>query len=263
MSEAVKVVSHGPVLEVTLDRPPANAINGAASRELGAAFVRLRDDPGLRVAIVTGGGEKFFSGGWDLKAAASGDADATDYGPGGFAGLTELYDLDKPVIAAVNGFAAGGGFELALAADVIVAAEHAQFFLPEAKVGILPDGGGVNRLPRRIPYNLAVEMMLTGRRLSAAEAVTHGLAAAAVPVSGLMAKAREIAAQICESAPLSVKAIKQILRTIEPLTVEQSIRLMRDNREAIPAYAAMWASEDAREGPRAFAEKRKPVWKGR
>jgi crotonobetainyl-CoA hydratase len=263
MSEPVKVEQRGQVLEVTLDRPPANAINGAASRALGAAFVRLRDDPDLRVGIVTGGGEKFFSAGWDLKAAAAGDADSTNYGPGGFAGLTELYDLDKPVVAAVNGYAAGGGFELALAADVIVAVENAQFFLPEAKVGILPDGGGINRLPRRIPYNVAVEMMLTGRRMPASEAMTHGLVAAVVPPSGLMAKAREIAAQICESAPLSVKAIKQILRTIEPLTIEQSIRLMRDNREALPAYAAMWASEDAREGPLAFSEKRKPNWKGR
>ncbi|MSP83255.1 MAG: crotonobetainyl-CoA hydratase [Alphaproteobacteria bacterium] len=263
MSEPVKVVQHGQILEVTLDRPPANAINGVASRGLGAAFVRLRDDPALRVAIVTGGGEKFFSGGWDLKAAASGDADATDYGPGGFAGLTELCDLDKPVIAAVNGYAAGGGFELALAADVIVAVDHAQFFLPEAKVGILPDGGGINRLPRRIPYNVALEMMLTGRRMPAQEAYARGLVTAVVQPADLMAKAREIAAQICESAPLSVKAIKHVLRAIEPLTVEQSIQLMRDNREAIPAYAAMWASEDAREGPRAFAEKRKPNWKGK
>ncbi len=263
MSEPVKVVQVGEVLEITLDRPPANAINGAASRALGAAFARLRDERTLRVAIVTGGGEKFFSGGWDLKAAASGDADATDYGVGGFAGLTELYDLDKPVIAAVNGYAAGGGFELALAADIIVAAEGAQFFLPEAKVGILPDGGGINRLPRRIPYNVAVEMMLTGRRMPASEAHARGLVTAVVPVAGLMPKAREIAQQICESAPLSVKAIKEVLRAIESLTVEQSIRLMRDNREAIPAYARMWASEDAQEGPRSFAEKRKPQWKGR
>jgi len=263
MGEAVRVVRDGGVLEITLDRPPANAIDGATSRALGAAFERLQTDDGLRVAIVTGGGERFFSAGWDLKAAASGDAGATDYGPHGFAGLPDYHELDKPVIAAVNGYAAGGGFELALAADLIVAAEHAQFFLPEALVGILPDGGGINRLPRRVPHNLAVEMMMTGRRLSAAEGLALGLLAAVVPAAELMVKARERAAAICASAPLAVKAIKQILKRIEPLSVEDSIRLMRERKAELPAYDAMWDSEDAKEGPRAFAEKRKPVWKGR
>ncbi len=263
MSDGVKVVRDGAVLEITLDRPPANAISGAVSRALGDAFERLQTDDGLRVAIVTGGGEKFFSAGWDLKAAASGDPDAENHGPHGFAGLPEYHDLDKPVIAAVNGMAAGGGFELALAADIIVAAEHAQFWLPEARIGILPDGGGINRLPRRVPYNLAVEMILTGRRLGAAEGQAIGLIGAVVPAAGLMAKARETAAAVCESAPLSVKAIKQILRRIEPMSLEASIRLMRERRGEIAAYAAMLASEDAKEGPRAFAEKRKPVWRGR
>ncbi|MEX2648731.1 MAG: enoyl-CoA hydratase-related protein [Alphaproteobacteria bacterium] len=263
MSEPVKVVRNGEVLEITLDRPPANAINGATSRALGAAFERLHRDDTLRVAIITGGGEKFFSAGWDLKAAASDDPDATDYGPHGFAGLPEYYELDKPVIAAVNGLAVGGGFELALAADVIVAAGHAQFWLPEAQIGILPDGGGINRLPRRVPYNLAVEMILTGRRLGAEEAVRIGLASAAVPAAELLAKAREIATAMRASAPLSVKAVKQTLRRIERMSIEDSIRLMREDRANIPAYAAMWASEDAKEGPRAIAEKRKPVWTGR
>lgn len=263
MSDPVRVEVRGEVLEITLDRPPANAINGAASRALDAAFQRLHDDDALRVAIVTGGGEKFFSGGWDLKAAASGDPDATDYGKHGFASLPEFFERDKPVIAAVNGYAAGGGFELALAADIIVAAEHAQFFLPESKVGILPDGGGVDRLPRRIPYNIAVEVMLTGRRLTAQEGLTYGLLSAVVPQADLMARARATAQAICESAPLSVKAIKQILRGIDGMSTEQSIRMMRKDRGVFPAYKAMWDSEDAKEGPLAFAEKRKPKWKGR
>ncbi|MGH6719782.1 MAG: enoyl-CoA hydratase-related protein, partial [Alphaproteobacteria bacterium] len=235
----------------------------ATSRALGAAFERLHSDDTLRVAVVTGGGEKFFSAGWDLKAAAAGDPDAENHGPHGFAGLPDYHELDKPVIAAVNGLAVGGGFELALAADIIVAAEHAQFWLPEAQIGILPDGGGVNRLPRRVPYNLAVEMMLTGRRLGAAEGLGLGLVAAVVPAVGLMAKARATARAVCASAPLSVKAIKQILRRIEPMSIETSIRLMRERRDEIPAYAAMLASEDAKEGPRAFALKRQPVWTGR
>jgi len=263
MSDPVRVEVRGEVIEITLDRPPANAINGAASRALDKAFQRLEDDDALRVAIVTGGGEKFFSGGWDLKAAASGDPDATDYGPHGFASLPEFFEREKPVIAAVNGYAAGGGFELALAADMIVAADNAQFFLPESRVGILPDGGGINRLPRRIPHNVAMEVMLAGRRLTAHEGLALGLVNAVVPQAELMAKARERAQAICESAPLAVKAIKQILRGIEGMTVEESIRLMRKDRGAFPAYKTMWDSEDAKEGPLAFSEKRKPRWKGR
>jgi crotonobetainyl-CoA hydratase len=158
----VHIDKRGAVLEVTLDRPKANAIDSAASRALGEAFVTLRDDPALHVAIVTGVGDKFFSAGWDLKAVAAGDS--TDYGAGGFAGLTELFDLAKPVISAVNGLAVGGGFELALAADLIVAADHAEFFLPEVTLGIIPDAGGVLRLPRRLSRALATEMLMTGSR---------------------------------------------------------------------------------------------------
>ena len=157
------------VLEVTLDRPPANAIDAATSRELGEAFATLRDDPTLRAAVVTGGGDRFFSAGWDLKAAAAGDDE--DFGPGGFAGLTELFDLDVPVIAAVNGMAVGGGFELALACDLIVAVRNAELFVPEVNLGFVPDAGGVVRLPRRLPRALAMELLLTGRRMAADEAL--------------------------------------------------------------------------------------------
>ena len=151
MTEIVKRERHGAVLELTLDRPKANAIDMATSRALHGAFSEFAADDALRVAILTGGGEKFFSAGWDLKAAAAGEEVDADHGSGGFAGLTEFYQLNKPVIAAVNGFAAGGGFELALACDLIVAADHAEFFLPEVTIGIIADAGGVFRLPRRIP----------------------------------------------------------------------------------------------------------------
>jgi crotonobetainyl-CoA hydratase len=170
----VRTERNGAVLEVVLDRPTANAIDPPTSRALGAAFVELRDDPALRVGIVTGGGERFFSAGWDLKAAAAGPPDR-DWGPGGFAGLTELFDIGKPVIAAVNGLAAGGGFELVLACDLVVAASHAEFFLPEARVGLIADAGGALRLSRRLPHVISMEMFLTGRRMGAQEALARGL----------------------------------------------------------------------------------------
>ena len=135
------------VLEITIDRPKANAVDSATSREMGQVFASFRDDPELLVAIITGAGERFFSAGWDMKAAVAGDTE--DWGPGGFAGLTEMFDLDKPVIAAVNGYAAGGGFELALACDLIVASTTATFFVPEVHLGFVADAGGVLRLPKR------------------------------------------------------------------------------------------------------------------
>lgn len=175
MSESLHLTRNGPILEITLDRPKANAIDAKTSFAMGEAFLNFRDDPELRVAIITGGGEKFFSAGWDLKAAAEGEAPDADFGPGGFAGLTEIFDLDKPVIAAVNGYAFGGGFELALAADFIVCAENASFALPEAKLGIVPDSGGVLRLPKLLPPAIVNEMVMTGRRMSAEEALRWGI----------------------------------------------------------------------------------------
>lgn len=262
MSENVRVERRDRVAEITIDRPKANAIDQRTSQALGTAFAEFRDDAGLSVAIITGGGERFFSAGWDLKAAAAGDESADQaYGPGGFGGLTELFNLNKPVIAAVNGMAAGGGFEIALAADLIVAAEHVEVWLPEAGIGIMPDAGGVIRLPRRMPRALATEMMFTARRLGAEEGLRHGVFNQVVPGDRLMDEARDLAARISRSAPLSLQAIKEVMRETEGMTVESAYRLMAEGN--LPAYRRMQMSEDAKEGPLAFAQKREPRWQGK
>ncbi len=264
MSDMVKVTKNGAVWEIVFDRPKANAISVAASKALSDTFCAYRDDASASVAIITGGGQKFFSAGWDLKAAAAGE-ESTDSSAGeaegGFAGLTELWSLDKPVIAAVNGYAAGGGFEQALAADFIIAADNAQFWLPEAQLGILPDGGGVIRLQRRIPKSVAVEMMMTGRRMSPEEGVRWGLVSRVVPQGELMAAARELAHAMAKSAPLSLRAVKSIVNGTEGMTVEQAYGFMRSGK--IAQYRACLDSEDAKEGPASFAEGRTPVWKGK
>jgi crotonobetainyl-CoA hydratase len=249
------------VLVVTLDRPSANAIDVATRLALFDAFARLDSDSGLRVGIVTGAGDRFFSAGWDLKAAAAGEAVDADHGPGGFAGLTELFGRSKPVIAAVNGLALGGGLELALAADLMVVADHAELALPEVRVGVVADSGGLLRLPRRLPSAVAREMLLTGRRMTADEAGRWGLANRVVPVSALMDSALELAGQIIAGAPLAVAAIQEVLAETAGLDVRDAFTRMRSGDLA--AYARMLGSEDALEGPRAFTEKRPPEWKGR
>ena len=260
MANAVTIEKQASVWEITLDRPKANAIDAATSQALGSAFLAFRDDPSARAAILTGAGTRFFSAGWDLKeAAVAGSAD--DYGPGGFAGLTELFSLEKPVIAAINGLAVGGGFEMALACDLIVAAEGVEFFLPEARIGVIPDAGGILRLPRRLPRAIAMEMMLTGKRLSAVDALRFGLVNELVPFAELMPAARRLAAKVLAAAPLAAAAIKASLAATEALTVEEGFALLR--RGGVPAYDRLRGSADYFEGARAFAEKRDPVWRGR
>lgn len=258
-SVVVRTDVRGRVLVVTLDRPPANAVDVPTSLALYAAFARLRDDPDLRVAVLTGGGGRFFSAGWDLKAAAAGEAPDADHGPGGFAGLTELA-LDKPVIAAVNGLAVGGGFELALACDLIVAADGARMGLTEVALGLIADSGGVIRLPRRIPYFVAAEMLLTGRLITADEAARWGLVNQVVSAEALLETAVGLAERIVQMAPLSVAAVKQTLRGLHDDWASDFATLRSG---AFPAYQALVDSDDAREGAAAFAEGRPPQWSGR
>jgi crotonobetainyl-CoA hydratase len=261
MTEAVRTDVEEHVLTITLDRPKANAIDVATSNALHEAFERFRGDEALRVAVLTAAGTRFFSAGWDLKAAAAGEEIDADHGPGGFGGLTELFDLNKPVIAAVNGMAMGGGFELALAADLIVAADHAEFALPEVTLGMVADSGGVLRLPKRLPRAVADEMLLTGRRMTASEAHHWGLVNRLVPADDLLRQARALADQVAAGAPLATAAVKEITRATTTMDVEMGYRLLRSGE--LSAYDAMLISSDAEEGPRAFAEKRTPRWIGK
>lgn len=258
---SVRLDLDGEVLVVTLDRPKANAIDVATSLALYAAFERLQQDNALRVAVLTAAGDRFFSAGWDLKAAAAGEPIEADHGPGGFGGLTEFSGLRKPVIAAVNGLALGGGFELALAADLIVAAEHAEFALPEVTLGMVADAGGLLRLPKRLPAAIATEMLLTGRRMSAAEAHRWGLVNRVVAQPRLAAEAMSLARRLCASAPLAVAAVKEVTGATAELDLDAGYQRLRSGD--LPHYRAMLDSEDAKEGPLAFVEKRPPRWQGR
>ncbi|SCZ65417.1 crotonobetainyl-CoA hydratase [Epibacterium ulvae] len=256
---AIRTRRDGVILEVTLDRPKANAIDLATSREMGRVFQTFRDDPDLRVAILTGGGEKFFCPGWDLKAAAAGDAVDGDYGVGGFGGLQELRDLNKPVIAAVNGIACGGGLELALSADLILAADHARFALPEIRSGTVADAASV-KLPKRIPYHIAMELLLTGRWFDAEEAQRWGLVNEIVAGDQLMDRAWELARHLAAGPPLVYAAIKEIVREAENAKFQDAMN--RITKRQLATVDVLYESEDQQEGARAFAEKRDPVWKG-
>jgi len=256
--DGIRTTREGAILKVTLDRPNANAIDLPASRRLNAIFSAFRDESAVRVAIVTGTGEKFFSPGWDLKNAAKGEPSDSDWGVGGFAGLNYPRNLDKPIIAAVNGIACGGGFELVLGTDIIVMEEHARFALPEINVGVLADAGTI-KLRRRIPYHVALEMLMTGRWMDAAEAKHWGLANYVVPRGMAIEKARDIARQLADGPPLLYPAIKQLLRHSERLAEHEAFAL----HDSLHAVQTVIRSEDLKEGARAFSAKRRPEWKGR
>ncbi len=255
---SVEVVRNGQILEVTLNRPKANAIDAQTSREMSSVFDSFMRDAELRVAILTGAGTKFFSAGWDLSAANEGESFESDYGVGGFGGISELKYRPKPVIAAINGMAVGGGFEIALAADLIVAAEHAEFFLPEATLGLIADNATI-RLPRILPPNIAREMLISGRRMSAVEAQTWGIVNQVTTSDDLMSAARQLAVKICLSAPLSVAAVLDLMRELETVATNDAMSVLRQNS----TYRSAIDSQDAAEGTKAFAEKRAPKWQGK
>jgi enoyl-CoA hydratase/carnithine racemase len=259
----VRYATHGHVAHVTVDRPHVlNALDLRTHHELGVVWDRVEADDGIRAVVLTGAGERAFSVGQDLKERARLDREGVPPGTFGSRGatgwprLTERFALTKPLVARVNGYALGGGFELALACDLVIAAEHAEFALPEARLGLVPGAGGVFRLARQLPLKTAMGHLLTGRRLTAAEALRHGLVNEVVPAARLDAAVAAWTADLVRAAPLAVRAIKEAVHRSAHLSLEDAFSTRYSWEEK------RRKSRDAVEGPRAFAEGRTPEWTG-
>ena len=252
----IKTRREGAILEVTLDAPKANAISLKTSRVMGLVFRDFRDDDSLRVCVIRAAGEKFFCPGWDLKAAAEGDAVDGDYGVGGFAGLQELPNLNKPVIAAVNGFALGAGAEIAIAADFIVMAESAQIGLPEISIGTFLGGGVTWLLPRLVGLAKARELVFLGERIKGEEAVHIGLANRVFADENFLDSAREFAHKLAGKAPFSMELAKRQLNLSAERTLDACLTA------ELEGMMFVGTTRDWQEGVDAFAEKRTPIFKG-
>ena len=257
--KALKTRIKGSILEVVLNRPKANAIDLKTSREMGKVFQEFRDNPELRVAILTAAGNKFFCAGWDLKAAAGGEQVDGDYGVGGFGGLQELPNLNKPIIAAVNGIACGGGLELAMSADIIIASNHSTFALPEIRSGTVADAASI-KLPKRIPHHIAMELLFTGRWFDAQEAHKWGLVNEIVESKIILSRAWEVAKLLASGPPLVYAAIKEIVREAENNNFHETMKKITGRK--LKTVDKLYSSQDQLEGAKAFAEKREPIWRG-
>ena len=258
--EFITYQQDGPVVTITLNRPERlNAVHPPASLELARAWATFRDDDSAWIAILTGAGDRAFSAGNDLKYQAEMNAAGTSRPPmrGGFGGITAEFECWKPMIAAVNGFALGGGLEMALACDIIIAAEGARLGLPEPTVGLIAGAGGVHRLPRQIPYHIALGYMFTARHMTAQEAHRWGLVNEVVPPNDLLPAARRWADQILRCSPLSIRATKEAAQRGLDMPLRDAVT------HDFHTYQVLGRSQDIKEGPLAFAEKRPPHWTGR
>lgn len=261
----VRLIAHERVLEIRMVKAPVNAICHPLSAAIEAGAMLLQDSAEFQIGLLTSGCARAFSAGLDFAehGRLQPGQPMPDYGPGGFGGITTLFSLNKPLIAVVGAPAVGGGFEMVLACDLIVMAREAWFSLPEMQRGVMADGGGVQYLTRKLPYNLAVAKLLTGDPITPDEALRHGLVHAVHARADLDAAALALAARLARDAPLAQQALKELLRNIWAMPITESLRVYGRDGPDFSAYAAMWRSEDAQEGPRAFLEGRPPRWKGR